>query len=58
MISMCSRGTTMASLNQKILEQISVPLPEKKHQDRIAETLGSLDAKIRINESINDNLAA
>lgn len=56
MISMCSHGTTMASLNQKILEQISIPLLSREKQDRIAEILGCIDAKIKNNNQINDNL--
>ena len=58
MISMCSHGTTMASLNQKIIEMISVPLPERKAQDQVVAVLSALDEKARINREINDNLAA
>lgn len=58
MIGMCSHGTTMASLNQKILELISVPLPKRETQDQIVAMLNSLDTKVRINRTINDNLAA
>ena len=56
MISMCSHGTTMASLNQKILEKIEVPLPDRNVQDRIVALLESLDEKIETNSRINDNL--
>lgn len=56
MISMCSHGTTMASLNQKILEKIEVPLPDRIVQDRIVALLESLDEKIETNSQINDNL--
>ena len=56
MISMCSHGTTMASLNQKIIEMISVPLPERKAQDQVVAVLSALDEKARINREINDNL--
>ena len=56
MIGMCSHGTTMASLNQKILELISVPLPKRKTQDQIVAILNSLDTKVQINRTINDNL--
>lgn len=56
MISMCSHGTTMASLNQKILEMIEVPLPDRIVQDRIVALLGSLDNKIELNRKINENL--
>lgn len=56
MISMCSHGTTMASLNQKIIELISVPLPERKVQDQIVAVLSALDEKAKTNREINDNL--
>lgn len=56
MISMCSHGTTMASLNQKIIEMISVPLPERRTQDQIVSILRSFDEKIKNNRKINDNL--
>lgn len=58
MISMCSHGTTMASLNQKILEQICFPMPQRNIQDKIVDILESIDRKIALNNSINDNLAA
>lgn len=56
MISMCSHGTTMASLNQKILEMIEVPLPDRIVQDRIVALLESFDKKIACNEQTSDNL--
>lgn len=58
MISMCSHGTTMASLNQKIIEMISVPLPDRRTQDQIVSILSSFDEKIKNNRKINDNLYA
>lgn len=58
MVSMCSHGTTMASLNQKILEQICFPMPQKNIQDKIVEILERIDRKIALNNRINDNLYA
>lgn len=58
MISMCSHGTTMASLNQKIIELVSVPLPDRKIQDKVVAVLSALDEKANTNREINDNLAA
>ena len=58
MISMCSHGTTMASLNQKIIEMISVPMPDRKVQDKIVAILSLIDEKAKNNREINDNLAA
>ena len=48
----------MASLNQKIIEMISIPLPERKVQDQVVAVLSALDEKIKNNQEINDNLAA
>lgn len=56
MISMCSHGTTMASLNQKIIEMISIPLPERKVQDQVVAVLSAFDKKVKNNREINDNL--
>lgn len=58
MMGMCSHGTTMASLNQKIIEQIEVPLPSIDVQNKIVALLGCIDEKVKINEKINDNLLA
>ena len=56
MINMCSHGTTMASLNQKILEMIEVPLPDRSVQDGIVSLLRMLDDKVELNQKINQNL--
>ena len=56
MMSMCSHGTTMASLNQKIIEKIIVPLPERSIQDKVVEILATLDKQIVTNQKINENL--
>lgn len=56
MVSMCSHGTTMASLNQKILEQICFPMPRRNVQDKIVHILERIDRKIVVNNRINDNL--
>lgn len=56
MVSMCSHGTTMASLNQKIIEKIVVPLPSRDVQDRVVSILLSLDKKVWENQKINENL--
>ena len=58
MLSMCSHGTTMASLNQKILEQIEFPYPERLYQDKVVSILGKIDEKIMLNQRINENLEA
>lgn len=58
MVSMCSHGTTMASLNQKIIEKITFPMPDRVMQDKIVAVLAALDERISTNEKINENLAA
>ena len=58
MVSMCSHGTTMASLNQNILEQIDFPFLERKYQDKIAGSLEIIDENIKVNQKINENLQA
>ena len=58
MVGMCSHGTTMASLNQSILEMIAIPILARDYQDRIVAILEALDEKIKLNCAINDNLAA
>ena len=58
MQSMCSHGTTMASLNQKIIEMITLPLPDKQTQDKIVSFLADIDDKIALNTAINKNLEA
>ena len=45
----------MASLNQKIIEQIFFPLPSKRMQDSIVGMLNVLDSKISNNKKINEN---
>ena len=49
MISMCSHGTTMASLNQKILEQIDFPCLERNYQDNINNNYDELITNKNIN---------
>lgn len=45
-------GTTMASLNQGVLERVPVVLPPLDEQRAIAEVLGALDDKIAANKSV------
>jgi type I restriction enzyme, S subunit len=51
-------GSTMPSLNQKILDRLPIWLPAKNEQDRIAEILSLLDSKIELNNRINAELEA
>lgn len=45
-------GSTMLSLNQRILERIPLQLPEISEQRAIAEVLGALDDKITANTKL------
>lgn len=45
-------------LSKSTFEQVLVPLPNKKGQDKVVQLLSCLDEKILKNRCINDNLAA
>lgn len=49
-------GTTMASLNQGVIERIPIVLPPPLTQRAIARILGSLDDKIELNRRMNETL--
>ena len=43
-------------LSKSTFEQVSVPLPERSYQDRVADLLETTDKCILANNKINDNL--
>lgn len=49
-------GTTMASLNQAIIERVPIVLPPLVEQRAIAHILGTLDDKVEINSQMNNTL--
>nr|WP_286268543.1 restriction endonuclease subunit S [Brooklawnia sp. SH051] len=51
-------GSTMASLNQEILERIPVSLPPSDEQRRIADVLGAFDDLIRTDRRLAEQLDA
>lgn len=51
-------GAVQAKLPIKNIQDISIPLPDEVTQRKIADILSSLDAKIEVNQRINDNLYA
>jgi type I restriction enzyme, S subunit len=51
-------GTTMASLNQDVIERIPIVVPPVEDQRVIAHILGTLDDKIDLNRQINETLEA
>lgn len=50
-------GSTMLSLNQKILDRIPLSLPPLNVQEAIAEVLGALDDKIAANTKLAETLS-
>ncbi|WP_104160197.1 restriction endonuclease subunit S [Arthrobacter sp. ZGTC212] len=49
-------GSTMLSLNQRILERVPLVVPEREVQDAIAEVLGALDDKIAANTKLTETI--
>jgi len=49
-------GATMPSINTKLMSEVPVSIPEIESQKRIADILSSIDNKIELNETINENL--
>ncbi len=49
-------GTTMASLNQDIIERIPIILPTFPEQLKIGKILRTLDDKITLNDNVNETL--
>ena len=49
-------GATMPNLNTGILNRVSFCAPDKDDQERIASVLTALDAKIELNNRINEEL--
>lgn len=53
-----STGSTRGNINAQTLGNMEVPLPTREQQDYLVSVLSPLDAKIKLNQQINDNLAA
>jgi len=49
-------GTTMASLNQNVIERMPIVVPPLIEQRAIAHILGTLDDKIELNRRMNETL--
>jgi len=49
-------GTVFGSVNKLGIENLKLPFPSEKEQERIASILSSLDDKIELNNQINKNL--
>ena len=49
-------GSTRGNINAQTLGGMPIPLPPRPQQDGIVDILSSLDAKIRKNADVNENL--
>ena len=52
------QSTTLSILNKSQFSKIEVEIPSLEKKKKIAAILSSIDAKIEVNQKINDNLAA
>lgn len=50
-------GSTRENINAQTFGNMQIPLPSREQQDFLVEMLAPIDAKIKVNEIINDNLA-
>ena len=53
-----NEGTTIPSLRTETLNRIRLEIPSLDEQQAVLDMLNPLDEKIKLNEIINDNLAA
>lgn len=58
LLQLASAGATRNALTKGMIEQLEIDLPSLEQQERIISILDALQAKIRNNQKINDNLAA
>jgi type I restriction enzyme S subunit len=55
-VSSFSTGSTRGNINAQTLGNMEIPLPTREQQDFLVSVLAPLDAKIKKNTKINDNL--
>lgn len=53
-----NEGTTIPSLRTETLNRLEFQVPELKYQRMVLSVLEPIDRKIKLNEEINENLAA
>ena len=53
-----STGSTRGNINAQTLGNMDIPLPSREQQDYLVNVLSPIDEKIKLNQKINDNLAA
>lgn len=58
LLQLASAGATRNALTKGMIEQLEIDLPSLEQQEKITTILDTLQAKIKNNQQINDNLAA
>ena len=53
-----NEGTTIPSLRTETLNRLEFSIPDIRYQKMVLSVLEPMDRKIKINEKVNDNLAA
>lgn len=53
-----NEGTTIPSLRTETLNRLVFDVPDLEYQEKVLSVLEPIDKRIRINEEINENLAA
>lgn len=49
-------GSTRGNINAQTYGKLEIKIPDRSYQDRMVQILGLIDAKIELNNKINDNL--
>lgn len=58
LLQLASAGATRNALTKSMIEQLEIELPTIEQQRKIAGALDKIQEKIKLNQKINDNLAA
>lgn len=58
LLQLASAGATRNALTKSMIEQLEIELPTIEQQRKIAGVLDKIQEKIKLNQKINDNLAA
>lgn len=57
LLQLASAGATRNALTKGMIEQLEIDLPPLEQQERVVSILNALQAKMKNNQQINDNLA-
>lgn len=58
LLQLASAGATRNALTKGMIEQLEIDLPPLEQQERVVSILNALQAKMKNNQQINDNLTA